>query len=213
MPEFTLVTSSGCRTLGSRGGATADRCSMNHSCAAEAAASRVPGSSNRCVAPGTIAMRCSQRSLAAASWLSRSTTASSPPTINNVGASTAARRRRGKVGPAATRHDRRDRRVLARRPQCRARPGTGAEVADGETVARGLPPSPPRRGEQPNREELDVEHVCPLERFVGLTGGRTTRSRAPLHACERPRTGSGGCVDCSRSRARRAPGHARHAER
>src|SRR5664279_6110414 len=53
--------------------------------------SSAPGSSNRCVAPGTTASSLGQRSCCCASWLSASTWWSAPPTISSVGARTAPR--------------------------------------------------------------------------------------------------------------------------
>src|SRR5258705_675326 len=71
------------------------RCCSNQSRASSATWSRVPGSSKRCVAPGTITSCFSQRSCARAAWFSAMTWTSLPPTINRVGART-----RGRADPA-----------------------------------------------------------------------------------------------------------------
>ncbi|MCF4136211.1 hypothetical protein L1856_03930 [Streptomyces sp. Tue 6430] len=69
---------------------------MNQSRPSAVAVVRAPGSVKACVAPGTTAMRCSQRIQSAATRLRPSTRVSSPPTTRSVGASTAA----SAAGPA-----------------------------------------------------------------------------------------------------------------
>lgn len=65
---------------------------VNQSRASSAVTCKVPGSSNRCVAPGTTARRLSHRSWAWAFRLRSKTTSSCPPTISRVGAVTTPRR-------------------------------------------------------------------------------------------------------------------------
>src|SRR6516162_8091039 len=68
-----------------------EKCRTNHSLAKRATSSRVPGSSKRWVAPGTMTSCLGQRSKRRACSFSSITTSSLPPTINRVGASTADR--------------------------------------------------------------------------------------------------------------------------
>ncbi len=65
---------------------------MNHSRASTAARSRVPGSSNRWVAPGTISIRHVPGITACARRLRSRTVSSREPTINSVGVRTSVRR-------------------------------------------------------------------------------------------------------------------------
>jgi hypothetical protein len=64
------------------------RCSRNQPRASPATVCRAPGSSNRCVAPGTTSSRFSPRSSPSARWLRPRTTSSRPPTMSRVGART-----------------------------------------------------------------------------------------------------------------------------
>src|SRR6516225_459809 len=67
---------------------TSPKWAENQSLACSTTASSVPGSSKRCVAPGTTTSFFAQRSSTSAARLSASTSTSSPPTISNVGALT-----------------------------------------------------------------------------------------------------------------------------
>ena len=60
--------------------------------------SSAPGSSNRWVAPGTIASSLTQRMARSACWLSAITEPSSPPTISSVGAATSGSREPARSG-------------------------------------------------------------------------------------------------------------------
>src|SRR5271166_3507592 len=74
------------------------KCFKNQPRACSTTASSVPGSSKRCVAPGTMTSCFAQRSAASAARLSASTSTSSPPTISKVGASTAESARPARSG-------------------------------------------------------------------------------------------------------------------
>jgi len=72
--------------------------------------------------------------------------------------------RRGHVGPAAARDDGSDfPRQLRSRPEGGGSSGARAEVAGRQVGAFGLAPEPPRRRDEPFREELDVEDLGPVE--------------------------------------------------
>ena len=89
----------GCRTGVARSAASRPSWSTNQSPARPAACSSVPGSSNRCVAPGTTASSTLRTAACAcAHWLSCSTAASRPPTISSVGARTSASRGAARSG-------------------------------------------------------------------------------------------------------------------
>src|SRR5260370_12236 len=122
---------------------------MNQSRASPAAVSRVPGSSNRWLAPGTTARWFSQRSSVWALRLRSSTTSSRPPTISSVGAVTAASRGRARSG-------RPPRDTTAAMPAPGSAAAHSAAAAPGAAAGRRAPragggPGDRRRGEPGGR--------------------------------------------------------------
>src|SRR5581483_3176385 len=94
----------------------------NHSRASSATPSSAPGSSNRCVAPGTTASRLGPRSRPSACRFNSSTSKSAPPTINSVGAVT-----RSSAAPARSGRPPRD--TMAATPRGRPAAATRAAAA------------------------------------------------------------------------------------
>ena len=124
----------------------------NQSVASRATSSSAPGSSNRCVAPGTTTSRFSARSAGPRLHGSGPSTArSAPPTISSVGAATSGSAVAGEVRPAAARDDRRHgrRRLGGRATGPRRRPCSRRSSRGGTTPSSGCSrsqrPTPARR--------------------------------------------------------------------
>ena len=182
---------------------------MNHSRASWATASSVPGSSKRCVAPGTISSFFSQRSCESASLFMRITGVSSPPTMSSVGARTRANADPGEVRPPAARHHcAYDAGPLGGRNQCRPAAGACAEVTDPE-ITRGRSRSEPVGGpDESLGEQGDVEAKLRRSRidllFVLASASRRVRFRGRPGEAPRRRTDCAGYAGCCRFRARTA---------
>ena len=137
------------------------RCAANQFPASSTTASSAPGSSNRCVAPGTMASCFSQRSSASAARLKPSTAISSPPTISSVGAVTAvSAARRDRAARRATRSLRPGRSRCRCRDERRCSAGAGAEIADRQAGRFRILVDPGGRHLQSVGEESDVEDVA-----------------------------------------------------
>ena len=139
---------------------------VNHSDARRATAGRVPGSSNRWVAPGTTASSQGQRSAARAWRFRSSTTGSWLPTISNVGAVTWASR-------ASARSGRPPRETIAAMSAARFRRGPqrgGSARTRPEQTHLGrlrlrLFPQPADGRAQPAGQQVHVEHHRPVVRL------------------------------------------------
>ena len=120
--------------------------------ARRATSSRVPGSSNRCEAPGTISSLTGADIWAIAWRFSAMTGVSAPPTISSVGALT-----RASASPARSGRPPRETtacdglRPLGRRHQRRPAAGAGPEVADLQAARLGLLAQPVGGVQEPPR--------------------------------------------------------------
>ena len=152
----------------------------NQSPASSMTFSSVPGSSKRCVAPGTSFIALSQDRTARACRFSPMTPWSSAPTISRVGAVTLAKCRAGEVGPTAARDDRlHPRAERCRRHQSRGGPGAGAEEAERQAGQVGLLVDPgdgvqQSVGEQANVEDLAAVRGLALGQQVEQQGGEAS---------------------------------------
>jgi hypothetical protein len=156
------------------------RWAKNQPRACSTTVSSAPGSSNRCVAPGTTESYFSQRSSAKAARLRLNTTSSPTTTISRVGALTA-----DKAGPARSggrrATDRCDAIALGGgHDQGRGRPCAGAEIANRRRRCLGILADPVRCRAQTPGQRPDVEDVGSVELPPRSTAGQS----AGLPACQ-----------------------------
>ena len=156
---------------------SSERWLVNQSPASPAAASRVPGSSNRWLAPGTTARSFSQRSSAWALAVEVQDHLVVPADDEQRGRGHGGEPGPGEVGTAAAGYHGRDAGAgLGGRPQRRRGAGAGAEVADGGVCRARLAAQPAGHRGQPPGEQADVEHVGPVELLLG--GEQVEQQRA-----------------------------------